>query len=90
MQDSRLHLEQLYSCRVRPIEERRITHVAPDDNPDLSAERPQSQDDAFPSRMFKNSMNTLEQVRAWKEQFSAVSGVSEDFCCLSFLTIPPS
>lgn len=76
MQDSRLRLEQLYSCRVRPIEERRIAHVAED--LELPSERPQSRSDAFPSWMFKNSMNTLEQVRAWKEQFPAVSGVSKD------------
>ena len=53
-----------------------MAHLA--DDPGSPVERPQSQGDAFPSCKFKNSMNTLEQVRAWKEQFPAVSGVSKD------------
>ena len=89
MQDARLRLEQLYSCRVRPIEERRITHAA--DESASPVERPQSQSDAFPSWMFKNSMNTLEQVRARKEKFPAVSCVSDvSLDGRSFLTTAPA
>ncbi|GAA5985207.1 hypothetical protein JCM10908_002569 [Rhodotorula pacifica] len=73
MQDSRLRLEKLYSCKVRPVEERRKQLVEDaNDASDSQAIRSLSVDDAFPSRKFKNSTNTLEDVRAWKDKLPAL------------------
>ncbi|GAA5867649.1 hypothetical protein JCM3774_001545 [Rhodotorula dairenensis] len=70
MQDSRIRLENLYSCRVRPIEERRLEHhVAA---PGQTTTGAGSTGDAISSSRFKNSMTTIEQIRAWKEQFPAL------------------
>lgn len=80
MQDSRLRLEKLYTCKVRSIEERRLNHAVGDSATSTTlTEGTLSTGDAISSNRLKNSMNTMDQICAWKEQFPAVrSGFTSD------------